>query len=1573
MNLGNLNVHFVVSILQKAGRGVPFNYQLAYDNSMWYPVTSGGSTVWTPVDNWGWQGLGPIFAPYVSYSMTTFHGFCGSMGTTPYSQWNFSNFVYHDANNTSHYFGSGGAYIQSPGGTFCPPNGQQPSTISPSTAPDGSGYTLKNMSLGAGTVSATLVSADGSTIGAAFLTTPPASPSPFTMTDSNGNRITASNAVYTDTLGTTVLTATGTPPSNTLFTYTPPTGPNVPYTVSYHTYTVTTFFGCSGVTEYNQTGKFLVDRVTLPDGNYYEFTYERTNPSSASVTGRIASVRLPTGGTITYAYSGGTGTGTNPINCADGSTAIMTRTLSPGGTWAYARSGTAPHWTTTISDPTTPIANQTAIDFQGIYETQRKVYQGSATGTPLAMTITCYNGVHVSTPTSCPNDAITLPILRTTVFSYAPDTSGLRSETDSIYDTFGFINEVDEYDYGAATPTRKTISSYTALGNGIVDRPSSVVIKDGNNVVQASTTYGYDETTVTTTSGTPQHVSVAGSRGNLTSVTVKANATINLYRKFTYYDTGLLNTSPDVSTSSTTNGVSTTYNYAAGTGSCGNSFVTSISEPLMLSRSMTWDCNGGVLLSLTDENSKISSTAYSGPNYTNKFWRPYSTTDPSGNITYFTYPSFTTTESVLTFNGVSSVIDQLTTVDGLGRTVLSQTRQGPSPSNFSSVETDYNAVGQVSKVTLPYNAAAGVFCSGTCPGTTMTYDGLGRVLTTTDGGGGTTTNSYTKNDVLQTVGPAPAGENTKRKQHESDALGRLTSVCEVSAGTAAFPGGLCNQSSTQTGYWTTYTYDVLGNRTGVTQNAQAGSGQQTRAFTYDMLGRLLSETNPETNNAAMTYAYDKLTSDAACGTVDSAGNMVKLLSAGSNAACYSYDSLHRATTIIYPSSSTAAKHFVYDSATVNGTAMANAKTRLAQAYTCTGTCSGKITDLGLSYSANGQITDVWESTPHSGGYYHATSTYWENGALKTMSGVPSFPTITFGVDAAGRTSTVSASSGQNPVTSTSYNIAGQVTGLTLGSSDNDVFAFDANTGRMTDYTYNVGTAPQSVIGHLTWNSNGSVKQLQITDPLNSSNQQTCNYAHDDLSRVSSANCGSLWNQAFSFDPFGNITKTATAGISFQPTYDTSKNRMSSSPFTYDGNNGNLTADNSHAYTWDAAGKMISVDAGTANGVCLTYDAMDRMVEQGKGPACTTSYTEILYSPSGSKLALMNGQNLTKAFVGLPAGAQAVYTASGLAYYRHPDWLGSSRLATTPTRTMYYDVAYAPYGEPYAGSGTQDLSFTGQNQDTAPSVVPGGAGGLYDFLYREHTPVQGRWLSPDPAGLGAVSPGDPQSWNRYAYVGNRPLGTTDSLGLFESPILPPCDPFWDGCGGNPPGPCVYYDDPGCYGGGPFLPIPPPPRPQPPTGNPFPSRPDRRVGGKWPGNETLGLPSGLNLRPLGLEGLGGLTPGTGCDFGVCASIGNGFSSDIDWFWINKTRSWIQKGIGAIECWYYSKKCTETVLENSKADNVNHDPMKGLDDAIQCQQQGRTDCSTMGWNNVTRTGMFDDPNCQKAFKCGLKLTVP
>jgi RHS repeat-associated protein len=547
---------------------------------------------------------------------------------------------------------------------------------------------------------------------------------------------------------------------------------------------------------------------------------------------------------------------------------------------------------------------------------------------------------------------------------------------------------------------------------------------------------------------------------------------------------------------------------------------------------------------------------------------------------------------------------------------------------------------------------------------------------------------------------------------------------------------------------------------------------------------------------------------------------VKIVDVAGNVICNAYDALHRNTSTTYPagpnSSVTPSRHFVYDSATVNGATMNYAKSRLAEAYTTSSSCTSNCTDIGFSYTARGEVSDAYESTQHSGGYYHLTACYWANGArnlLNTGSGTtctgqpvfPGLPTFTYGVDPEGRTNTVSvpSGSGQSPVTGTTYSLytsPPQVT-VNFGSNDSDVFNYDANTGRMTQYKFNVGS--QAVVGALTWNANGSLGSLGITDPINTADAQTCTYVHDDLERIGGSsttpgvNCvnssqQTVWQNFFTYDAFGNINKSGTT--SFNASYNPATNRISSvgsscTP-TYDDNSasGNVTNDCLNTYTWDTNGRPLTI-----NGLGVNYDALGRMVELNR----SGTYYEIVYDPTGIKLALMSGQSLQRAFVPLPGGATGVYTSSGLDHYRHSDWLGSTRLLSSPTQTPLGDVAYSPYGETYAQSGLADFSFTGMNDDadpTNPALV-------YDFPAREYG-IQGRWPSPDPAGIDAEDPSNPQSWNRYAYVLNSPLNSVDPLGLdtvpcgagFCTTVTEPADSgFGAGVGGGgqllPEG-CVY---------------------------------------------------------------------------------------------------------------------------------------------------------------------------------------
>lgn len=1349
VNIGNLNTNFAIPIVSTPSRGKSFNLSLVYDSLTWQ--NNGVGTAWTPVTDsagnpiWGWKTTAPLGDILHSHTMTSISHRCSVDYYDYKTTETYSGYVYRDPAGTTHAFP---AVFWREIIDYCTGSDTVTYTLT-GYASDGSGMYINIANLdipNVWTKSGILLNTNSE--------------------DTNGNITTkvVVNSTETDWKDTTGLIAVRVIQngSNTEYHYLDSTGTDQYFILKRQLYSLKTAFACSGITDYNLSGTLpqvsLPYELDLPNGQMYSFTYEPTPNSSGFYTGRMKQVTLPTGGTIQYTYPA---TPNNGINCADSSVVNLSRTVSDGtnsATWNYVRNLAA--LTTTITTPQlsdTPNANDTVYTFNSNgQEVSRKIYANSpGTGTPLRTINTTWatNGT--------PATQITFLEDGTT-----------QSEVDTNYDSNGLLNSQSEYDWNAGSRgtllrtsslTYQTAAAYTS--RNMLNLITQKLVKDVNNVTKYRQDINYDESGYVNApciTGAPQHDDTSygcsfATRGLSTSIIGYANAAAGtgaLTQHLAYDSLGNLASVTDPAGNTTS--VSFADNYSDSLNRNSYALPTTVTRPTTNGvthiEHMSYYYNSGLPYQTTDENSQVSTYSF------DLLQRLGSAADPTNATVNFTYTGSTVVEGALNFNSGNSTVDHLSTADALGRIRVQQARQGPGSTNFDSAETDYDLLGRPRRVTTAYSGSAGQ-TNSTAPATTITYDVLGRPSTVTDAANGTATYTYTKNDVLLTIGPAPAGENTKRRQFEYDTLGRLSSVCEL---TALAGSGPCTQKSPQTGFWTQYTYDVVGNLIGVTQNSQAGGTSQTRSYLYDGLGRMTSEVNPE--NGITTYTYD---SASGC-TGTYSGDLVKRLDNAGNTTCYTYDALHRTLSLTYPSgpnaSATAQKYFVYDSATVNGTAMSNAKSRLAEAYTCS-SCPTKITDIGFSYSGRGEISDTYESTPHSGGYYHLTQTYWPYGAANQLSGLSGLPTITFGgtinsvsgVDGQGRITKITASTGQNPVTGTVFNPYGTppTTTVSFGSSDSDVFTFDANTARMTQYKFNIGTT-QSDTGTLTWNANSTLRQLAITNQFNSADTQTCTYGYDDLTRLASASCGSAWTGTYSFDPFGNITKSGS--MNFAASYAPASNHITligASTPTYD-SNGNVTNDFAHTYAWDADGNSITTD-----GVGLTFDALDRMVEQNR----SGSYTEIVYAPTGGKLALMNGQSLVKGFVPLPGGATAVYTNTGLDHYRHSDWLGSNRLSSTPSRTVQWSGAYAPWGESYASSGTPDPSFTGQNSDTSSDD--------YDFLYREYG-NQGRWPSPDPAGLGAVHPSIPQSWNRYAYVLGNPLGLIDPLGLGPN----------DGCTWNP---------------------------------------------------------------------------------------------------------------------------------------------------------------------------------------------
>jgi RHS repeat-associated protein len=1168
-------------------------------------------------------------------------------------------------------------------------------------------------------------------------------------------------------------------------TYPTAAGSTASITPTYETYSVQTNFGCSGVSEYSNTSVPLLSQLTLPDGRSYTFQYE-PGPTSGAVTGRLALVTLPAGGSIGYSY---------PPSCGTG----FTRTVNDGNgsSWSYTySSGTNASHTpyVSITDNTTgAYEEQTFVEMQSVLgpiwnykaplvPTSNTYYTSS--GTEVRASTTTYTSPNAPRGTS----GAFYPLASiTTTTSIPVNNSTLVTQVVTTLDPLQRPSQVDLYGYGAGSPgdiLRTTKSSYDILGP-LYNLTASVQQLDQNGAIASETAILYDEVAVTTTNNVPNHFSGVSYANPTTIMNLLSGTNTWQSKHAAYFDTGNPKSTTDVNSSLTT------YSY----NSCGNSLLSgttvTVSSSVTLATSESWNCTSVVPISHVDVNGNVTAI-----NSLDSFDRPVSAADPLGNVTNYSYPttSSNSSEASMVFLGSqssTSVSDVVTTYDGLGRSILTQRRQSPSVTQYDTVQTSYNSLGLVYQSSQPFSSARSV-PTASPTGVTNVYDGIGRILEATDGGGGFTQYAYTGNDVLITTGPNPVGENEKRRMLEYDAAGVLSSVCEL---TSLQGSGACGQTVPATGYWTKYSSSATS--IGIVQNAQSPTMQQTRSVTHDLIGRTTAETIPELGQGApgtIVYAYDSDPSGSCTGSFP--GDLVKRIDNAGDTICMTYDTQHRVVTrkaVSGPyASNTSDAYYVYDVGSVGGSPLQNVKGRLAEAYTCSngGACSARLTDLYYSFSPeyNGSVTtgrliqQLWEATSY--GLTQSSEVVYANGQRGQMSIANSiltrqhsvFPLVTYSLDGEGRiSSVVDSTNSLNLVTGTLYNESSQLTSIQYGNGDSDAVTPDVNTGRINNFTNTIVGASAPTMGTLQWNTDGSLHEFQWTDGADGSQNQVCIYGDDDLKRLASVNCGSPWNQTFTYDAFGNVDKVANGGTTYAPTYSATTNQVyTGAAASYD-LNGNQTSGSSYSQlSYDALGQPYSI-SGPGH---LTYDALGRLVAyQGN---------QIIYGPGGDKLAVAFPGGSTATVI-LTGGSEAYYINGSLAAIFHKDWLSSTRLATTWSHGVYGKASYAPFGEVYNTSGSSNSEeFTGK--------LPGLWGYMYDFPARQYDSSSGRWSVPDPGGWNVVDLANPQSLNRYAYAGNMPTNTIDPSGLSYCIVGAG---GWDPYGGSiipaPPEACVSYPD------------------------------------------------------------------------------------------------------------------------------------------------------------------------------------
>ena len=801
-----------------------------------------------------------------------------------------------------------------------------------------------------------------------------------------------------------------------------------------------------GIQEYHGSAD-LIQSFIVYDGSSWttspQWTFQYANNSDGTNYGDITQMTLPTGGTLSYTwetvswFDSACG-GIMAPSHTPSSRAVVTRAqdAADGGgpqTWNYKAPWTvANQWGTGVG-VSDPMGNEVVHYFnqRGSYgcdlrEDYTQYYTGMQSTGILQKTVQTtyrYTDTGIQDPSG---NGTTLAVYPSVITTTLPNNKVSQVQRDYV-DTDGVTgtvtgyaylsgtyysipvgNLIEErvYDYGNGAPgpllkrTHYTYEAWPSSGNpysnlNMLDRVASVTVYDGSSNKLAQTTYGYDEYGLQASgiSSTYLDTTVPSTRGNQTSASQwVSNSGSNLVSTTTYWDSGMPYQSSDP------NGNVTTFTYDSM-----GLYVTQTNMPKTGSVnhavSATYDFNTGQVTSFTDQNVQTSLYTYDALGRMQSATLPATASGSGG--TNFYYPDLVTVERTKKIDS-TRITDEFFKFDGLGRPIRNAKQNGQSPA-YDQADTCYNGDGTVRFKSYPYQGSgfsAGRVCSGA--GDTYAYDGMQRVTTITHSDGTTVQNQYTsggQNTAAVLTRDEGNGSTQVSRVSQSDALGRLISVCEVSAttqlGLGASPGS-CGQDIAATGFLTSYTYDALGNLKTVSQG-----GNLNRSFSYDGLSRLVSANNPE--SGATAYVYD---SNPACPTPYTfKGDLVSKTDARGIRTCYRYDALHRSIYKSYSDGTTPAATFNYDESTVAGNPAGNSIGHLTSETT---------SNTGMyfwSFDAMGRPQGMSQCTPRTCGssYYNSSFAYDLLG--DTISAVlPSNgPTLTYTYNVAARLTSVASS------------------------------------------------------------------------------------------------------------------------------------------------------------------------------------------------------------------------------------------------------------------------------------------------------------------------------------------------------------------------------------------------------------------------------------------------------------------------------------------------------------------------------------------------------------------------------------
>jgi RHS repeat-associated protein len=299
------------------------------------------------------------------------------------------------------------------------------------------------------------------------------------------------------------------------------------------------------------------------------------------------------------------------------------------------------------------------------------------------------------------------------------------------------------------------------------------------------------------------------------------------------------------------------------------------------------------------------------------------------------------------------------------------------------------------------------------------------------------------------------------------------------------------------------------------------------------------------------------------------------------------------------------------------------------------------------------------------------------------------------------------------------------------------------------------------------------------------------YLYDKVGRLKEASVGYIRAgnnrvRAYEYDSFGNLKKitpstNGTAGTVTNIAVNSATNRLNATGTVYD-ESGGLTA-------WTTPGGMANTSTNDALGMARSltvngvtsyyfYNANDERVWVQKSATTngvTTTESDYTLRGAGNQVVRRfkttgpNGSETWDSYEDYVQGAGKLIasTTSGSTNHYHADHLGSTRVVTNQTRGAAARHDYFPFGEEATNlaQSTQAFRFTGHERDfnSTLSTLSSSTENL-DYMHaRYYSPVLGRFLSTDPHLDVKRAMSNPQSWNRYSYVENKPMILTDPTG------------------------------------------------------------------------------------------------------------------------------------------------------------------------------------------------------------------